>query len=212
MDSAEAALDRLCDPAAEVSAHYLIAADGRCWQLVAEAQRAWHAGQGAWGGAGDVNSRSIGIELDNAGGAPFAEAQMIVLEELLEGILARHDIPPRAVLGHADMAPGRKVDPGPLFDWPRLARQGLSVWPEVGGAEAGDVPPDLSAFLRDLARFGYPADAAPLEVLLGAFRDRFRPGAEGPLSAADCAIAAELAARWPWATPARVRGGGDARA
>src|SRR5688572_15525680 len=98
MASAEAALDRLCDPASEVSAHYLIAEDGRSWRLVEEEQRAWHAGAGRWQGRGDVNSRSIGIELANAGPLaglpPFPEPQMAALERLLDGILARWSIPP----------------------------------------------------------------------------------------------------------------------
>lgn len=126
MDSAEAALARLCDPETEVSAHYLIGADGRVWQMVDEERRAWHAGAGEWQGRGDVNSRSIGIELDNRGTHPFAEPQIAVLERLLAGIMARWDIGPDGVIGHSDSAPGRKSDPGPRFDWARLERQGLA--------------------------------------------------------------------------------------
>ena len=117
MATAEAALDRLCDPASEVSAHYLIAEDGRAFALVDEEQRAWHAGAGSWAGRGDVNSRSIGIELANAGPLaglpPFPEPQMAALERLLDGILARWSIAPAGVIAHSDMAPGRKADPGP---------------------------------------------------------------------------------------------------
>ena len=127
MDSAEAALTRLCDPVAEVSAHYLIGADGTVWQMVDEAARAWHAGAGDWLGQGDVNSRSIGIELDNRGDHPFSNPQMTVLETLLAEIMTRWHIPPDGVIGHSDSAPGRKFDPGPRFDWARLARQGLAV-------------------------------------------------------------------------------------
>jgi hypothetical protein len=115
----------LCDPAREVSCHWLIARDGTVKALVDEDRRAWHAGAGSWGGREDVNSRSIGIELDNDGASPFAAPLMDALEELLGGILARWDIPPLGVIGHSDMAPGRKRDPGPRFDWQRLARGGL---------------------------------------------------------------------------------------
>ncbi|RMH49756.1 MAG: N-acetylmuramoyl-L-alanine amidase, partial [Alphaproteobacteria bacterium] len=130
-----AALARLCDPAAEVSAHWLIGADGAVHALVPEERRAWHAGAGAWGRVTDVNSASIGIELDNPGDRPFAAAQMRALETLLDAIMARWNIPPQGVIGHSDMAPGRKRDPGARFDWFRLARAGRSVWPPgAGGA------------------------------------------------------------------------------
>ena len=154
MECAEAALARLCDPAAEVSAHYLIAEDGRVWRLVDEAARAWHAGAGIWRGAGDVNSRSIGIELANAGPLaafpPFPEPQMAALERLLDGVMARWEIPATGIIGHSDMAPGRKADPGPKFDWRRLARAGRATWPE-GGAAAGG----WGAFRAAAAAAGY---------------------------------------------------------
>jgi N-acetylmuramoyl-L-alanine amidase len=181
MASCAEALARLCDPVAEVSAHYLIDADGSVLSLVDEGARAWHAGAGEWRGAGDVNSRSIGIELANTGREPFAEAQMAALERLLAGVLARHGLGPEAVIAHSDMAPDRKGDPGPRFDWRRLAQQGLSVWPEV--AAPGD-------FTADLCAFGYPK-AAP-DTLLTAFRLRFRPWGRGPLNDTDRALAAGL--------------------
>jgi len=187
MPNCAEALARLCDPVAEVSAHYLIDTDGTVLSLVDEAARAWHAGAGEWGGAGDVNSRSIGVELVNAGTHPFAAAQITALERLLANVLDRHHLPPQAVLAHSDMAPDRKGDPGPRFDWRRLALQGLSVWPEPAAA-----PDDLGA---DLAAFGYPP-AAP-ETLLKAFRLRFRPWAPGPLDDTDRALAADLARRFP---------------
>jgi N-acetylmuramoyl-L-alanine amidase len=180
------ALKRLCDPAAEVSAHHLIDTDGRLLSLVDESARAWHAGAGSWAGLGDVNSRSIGIELANPGDRPFAAPQMAALERLLADILRRHALPPQAVIAHSDMAPGRKGDPGPRFDWRRLALAGLSVWPEK--APPGDFAADLSAF-------GYPD--APADTLLRAFRLRFRPWASGPLDATDHALAADLARRFP---------------
>lgn len=180
---------RLCDPAHEVSAHWLIGADGAVEQLVDEGLRAWHAGAGAWGAVGDVNSRSIGIELANTGAQPFSEPQMAALERLLAGILARWAIRPERVIGHSDMAPARKSDPGPRFDWRRLARVGLSVWPE---ARSGGRPAE---FLGHARRFGYPDQDEG--IILRAFRLRFRPGAEGPVDAVDVAMAADLAARFP---------------
>lgn len=188
------ALDRLCDPAAEVSAHYLIARDGRLFQLVDEDARAWHAGAGCWGAVGDVNSRSIGIELDNSGAEPFAAPLMAALEALLADVLARRAIPPERVIAHSDMAPGRKSDPGRRFDWRRLALAGLSVWPAAGSDERP--APDEAAFRAALARFGYGADW-PTPALLEAFRQRFHPYATGPLGPGDMARALDLAARFP---------------
>ena len=183
MASAEAALARLCDPAAEVSCHYLIDEDGTVFALVPEDRRAWHAGAVSWGGAGDVNSRSIGIELQNDGRSPFPERQMAVLERLVAGVMARWGIPPEGVIAHSDMAPDRKGDPGPRFDWRRLARAGLAVWPEPCA------PGDLVA---DARAFGYPEVAE--DLVLSALRLRFRPWAEGPADDGDRAIAAGLAA------------------
>ncbi|HET9067832.1 MAG TPA: N-acetylmuramoyl-L-alanine amidase [Amaricoccus sp.] len=186
MLTAEAALERLCDPAAEVSAHYLIAEDGRVWRLVAEAERAWHAGAGSWGGRGDVNSRSIGIELANAGPLygfpPFAEPQMAALERLLDGVMARWAIPPEGVIAHSDMAPERKFDPGPKFDWRRLARSGRAVWP----GEAADLG-GWEAFRGAAAAAGYAAPDGDWEPVLAAARLRFRPWAKGEPEGADVA-------------------------
>ena len=192
MADAPSALDRLCDPTAQVSAHYLIGADGRLWALVDEAARAWHAGAGGWGGVADVNSASIGIELDNPGTAPFTAPQMAVLEGLLAQVMGRWAIPPARVIGHACMAPTRKDDPGPRFDWRRLARAGLAVWPgPVAPAQAADWP----AFRAAATAFGYPE--APPDRLLAAFRARFRPRVTGPLDGVDLAILRDLAARFP---------------
>lgn len=183
MKGAQAALERLCDPAAEVSAHYLIGTDGTLWQMVAEEHRAWHAGAGEWRGQDDINSRSIGIELDNLGTHPFSAPQMAALEELMHGVMQRWSIPAAGVIGHSCMAPGRKFDPGPRFDWNRLARQGLA-------AEAGDgkVPQNLSFehFRMTAAAAGFTA-AADDDALLAAVRLRFRPWARGPLTSADFA-------------------------
>ncbi|SEF92447.1 N-acetylmuramoyl-L-alanine amidase [Jhaorihella thermophila] len=185
MHGAEAALERLCDPAAEVSAHYLIGMDGTVWQLVEESERAWHAGAGEWGGQGDVNSRSIGIELDNLGNHPFAEPQMAALERLLADIMTRWSIPPHGVIGHSDMAPGRKRDPGPRFDWARLARLGLARNP--GRTTASHEPPGFDEFRRLARAAGYD-DTIPDELLLETVRLRYRPWALGPLGAEDLAV------------------------
>ncbi|MFP7571591.1 N-acetylmuramoyl-L-alanine amidase [Marivita sp. S2033] len=187
IQSAEGARDWLCNPTAQVSAHYVIAPSGTLYQLVDEAERAWHAGAGAWGPLTDINSRSIGIEIANTGSTPFAAAQMDALDELLSDILNRHAIPPERVIGHSDMAPGRKIDPGPRFDWRRLARRGLSVWPDPTGTD------DFAANARI---FGYTASAPP-ETMLHSFRMRFRPHASGPLDDTDRALMADLANRWP---------------
>ena len=187
MADAEAALGRLCDPACEVSCHYLIGRDGTLYRMVSEDKRAWHAGEGAWAGQGDVNSRSIGIELDNDGASSFDEALMTSLEALLVDLTERHDLPAKAVIGHADMAPGRKRDPGRRFDWQRLAAENLSVWPE---------PSLRGDFMRDAAHFGYPVEAGQ-EAVLEVFRQRFRPDATGPLNTADEAMMAGLARQFP---------------
>lgn len=189
MDSCEAACRALCDPAREVSAHYLISEAGDVTALVDEDMRAWHAGAGEWAGRGDVNSRSIGIELSNTGYTPFAARQIAALEALLPGILSRWSIAPEGVIAHSDMAPGRKIDPGPRFDWQRLARQGLTVWPEPR-----DSAVDRGRFRADAARFGYPEMED--DLLLATLRLRFRPRHEGPLDARDMGIMADLAARF----------------
>ncbi len=191
MEGHEAALDRLCDPAAEVSAHYLIGLDGHIWRLVRESLRAWHAGVGEWGGKGDVNSRSIGIELVNGAALdaypPFPEPQMAALEGLLRDILNRWQLLPEAVIAHSDLAPDRKVDPGPKFDWQRLAINGLGV----AATPFTQEDPEWSTFLEGAQLFGYPA-REPNE-LLQAFRLRFRPTALGrPLEPQDVALISAL--------------------
>lgn len=181
MASAAAALDRLCAPEAAVSAHYLIAEDGAVWRLVAEERRAWHAGVSFWRGRRDINGASIGIELVNPGHDfgyhAFPEAQMAALEALCQGILARHPIPARHVIGHSDVAPQRKEDPGELFDWARLARAGIGLWP----AAPAPYPPQTMADLqRLLAAIGYETprsgrlDAETQRVVV-AFQRHFRP-------------------------------------
>lgn len=196
MATAESAVERLCDPGARVSCHYVIAEDGRLWQLVREEARAWHAGLGGWGAVREVNSRSIGIELANGGTHPFPDPQMRVLEALMRGIMARWHIPPERVIGHSDVAPDRKDDPGPHFDWRRLALQGLAIWPQGGGGVA-----EGAAFRSLSAQIGYGADFTDAEVLT-ALRLRWRPWAHDPaaprpLEEADMIVLAEMAARFP---------------
>lgn len=184
MNSAQAALERLCDPEAEVSAHYLIGVDGTVWSMVAEDVRAWHAGTGSWKGRGDVNSRSIGIELDNRGDHPFPNPQMVALEDLLSDVMARWGIHPQGVIGHSDMAPERKQDPGPRFDWQRLERQRLARPRGTGARPGGALCPQF----RELAReVGYPEEIDDT-ILLNAIRSRYRPWAKGPLTLDDLVV------------------------
>jgi len=189
MASAEAACRALSNPETEVSAHYLIAPDGTLMSLVAEENRAWHAGAGRWGGVLDVNSHSIGIELSNDGFSPFSNRLMDALDLLLTQIRARWAIPAHRVIAHSDLAPGRKIDPGARFDWQRLARAGHAVWPDTQDAQP-------ETFRAHAQAFGYTAEV-PDDTLLKAFRLRFRPWAQGPLDASDAGLAADLAARFP---------------
>jgi N-acetylmuramoyl-L-alanine amidase len=169
MTSAEAALDRLCDPAARVSAHYTIGEDGTIYAMVPEDRRAWHAGVSHWAGATDINARSIGIELVNPGHEfgyrGFPDAQVAALITLCHSILVRHPIPSARVLGHSDVAPARKEDPGELFPWPRLAGAGIGLWPQRRESDLG---------ADALARFGYDP-AAPPDKVITAFQRHFRP-------------------------------------
>jgi N-acetylmuramoyl-L-alanine amidase len=184
MVDAASALDRLCDPAAEVSAHYLIEEDGTIWRLVEEARRAWHAGRSFWVGERDVNGVSIGIELVNPGHEfgyrPFPQSQMTALVALCRDILGRHAVPPQRVLGHSDVAPQRKRDPGELFDWPLLARAGIGLWPDFAATTAQGAALAADEVQRILARIGYEApatatfDAATRETII-AFQRHFRP-------------------------------------
>ncbi|MEN3931308.1 N-acetylmuramoyl-L-alanine amidase [Microvirga sp. W0021] len=132
MPDAGEALQRLCNPVAEVSCHYFIFEDGRTLQLVPEARRAWHAGVSSWAGQKDINSRSIGIEIANPGHEgglpPFPEAQIKAVIALCRDIAQRWQIKPQDILGHSDIAPGRKVDPGELFPWEQLHREGIGHW------------------------------------------------------------------------------------
>ena len=207
METPSAALDRLCDPEAKVSAHYLIEPDGALWRLAPDESRAWHAGVSFWGGGDaslsdvDINSRSIGIELAHVGHdasgvcAPFADAQMTTLTSLLSQLLDRWAIPPQGVLGHSDVAPGRKIDPGEKFDWARLARSGLAEEsPSLGPASLREEGEVATAFRSELKRIGY--GDWPQEALEDAFRRRWRPRALGAaLTVEDLQLAEALASR-----------------
>jgi N-acetylmuramoyl-L-alanine amidase len=173
MQSAEAAIARLADAQARVSAHYVVAEDGTVLQMVEEANRAWHAGRSWWRGLTDINSASIGIEIVNPGHefgyVPFPRPQMDAVVALVADIVARHRIAPANVVGHSDIAPSRKQDPGELFDWPRLAALGLAAAP------APSLDPGWSdpGFLAALGRYGYDI-TAPTEAVI-AFQRRHRP-------------------------------------
>jgi len=166
-DTADKALATLTDPRRKVSAHYLIARDGAVLQLVDEAARAWHAGESWWGGMTDLNSASIGIELDNTGEEAFAEPQIAALLALLDDLAARYQIPRANVLGHGDIAPGRKVDPSRLFPWPRLAQRGFGLWCDEPPAAP---PPGFDAALG-LQALGY--DTSVPAAARAAFRRHF---------------------------------------
>ncbi len=191
MTDARAALDRLCDPAAKVSAHYLVDEDGAVHRLVEETRRAWHAGRAVWRECTDVNGASIGIELVNPGHEfgyrPFSDAQMDAVIALARDILARHPIPARNVVGHSDVAPARRADPGELFDWARLAAVGVGLWPapEVRGEmgltlRAGDAGLAVAELQAALAEIGYGVARdglydEGLAAVVTAFQRHFRP-------------------------------------
>jgi N-acetylmuramoyl-L-alanine amidase len=191
MESAQAALDHMCDPAAKVSAHYLVDEAGEVTALVPEDKRAWHAGAASWAGVTDINGCSIGIEIANpgheSGSPPYAAPQMAALEALAGEIVARHGIARLRVLGHSDVAPLRKRDPGERFDWRRLARAGIGAWPDKLAARAaspgfslGDTGEGVGEFQKSLTRFGYAAvaDGAYGDVtqaIVVAFQRHWRP-------------------------------------
>lgn len=190
MPTASEALQRLCNPITEVSAHYFIFEDGRILQLVPEARRAWHAGVSFWAGEQDVNSRSIGVEIANPGHEdtlqPFPVEQIQATISLCKDIIGRWSIKPERILAHSDIAPGRKVDPGELFPWQQLHREGVGHWvPPVSNDHGhafcrGDQGKPVEAFQAMLAFYGYGIEidgefGEQTEAVVAAFQRHFRP-------------------------------------
>jgi N-acetylmuramoyl-L-alanine amidase len=207
MAAGPAALQRLTDPAAKVSSHYLIEEDGRVFQLVDEGSRAWHAGRSHWRGIDDVNSASIGIELVNPGHdigyRPFPEAQMSALMPLMAEIVGRHAVTRGNIVGHSDIAPSRKMDPGELFDWERLAAVRLAL-PRPRKYLVDPMWED-SGFLLALERFGY--QVTETEAAVRAFQRRFRPERiDGVICGETRAILLSLLTGGDKAAAARVSG------
>lgn len=201
MESGGAALERMCDPASEVSAHFMIWEDGRVSQLVDESKRAWHAGIGHWQGDTDLNSCSIGIEMVNGGhnftsahGAlpPYPDAQIGSVVSLAMEMIKRFAIPQTRIVGHSDIAPARKEDPGEHFPWARLAANGIGFWPVtpacpvatpllIGrGLDKGDAGPPVKRLQEMLARIGYGLNCSGIydeitEATVCAFQRRWLP-------------------------------------
>jgi N-acetylmuramoyl-L-alanine amidase len=182
MRTAEEALARLCDPEAKVSSHYTVDEEGRIYRHVDESKRARHAGVSYWAGERDVNNRSIGIEIVNPGHefgyVPFPNAQITAVIDLAHDILARHPIPPRRVVGHSDIAPSRKMDPGELFPWVSLAREGIGLFPDSISITEFVTPASEIEFSAMLSSYGYgisPNVAVPLSAVVAAFQRHFRP-------------------------------------
>lgn len=172
MRSGAAALDRMCEAAAKVSAHYMVELDGTIYQLVDENNRAWHAGVSSWHAKTNINQRSIGIEIVNRGHefgyTPFPRPQMQAVVALCKEILNRHEIPPGNVVGHSDVAPARKQDPGELFDWKLLADCGIGLFPSQAQIfQASYVSPS--------ALFQYGYDTNDFTSTITAFQRHFRP-------------------------------------
>ncbi len=193
MATCELAIERLCSPMHEVSCHYLISEKGKIFQLVKEEMRAWHAGAGEWQGLEDINSRSIGIELANKGNHPFPLPQIYSLEEILSQLMCKWKIPNHNIIGHSDMAVGRKFDPGHKFDWRGLSLNELTIWPNSEFSE----PVDIDEFVSLAKKFGYSAPISSssgesLISLLESFRARFRPWAKGRLNEQDMGCLRDL--------------------
>lgn len=182
-NSLERALSTLTSPENKVSAHYLIGRDGKTVQLVDENARAWHAGRSWWGGYTDINSASLGIELDNDGHEPFADVQIDALLALLADIRQRYNIPAANFVGHADVSPTRKDDPSALFPWQRLAERGFGLW---CAAPLSPAPPGFDLTLA-LTAMGY--DPAAPEASRRAFRQHFWRGEAEPSSDQESAVA-----------------------
>ena len=189
MPTAQDAIDRLRDPAARVSSHYVVEEDGTVWRLVGEGRRAWHAGVSHWRGRTVLNDCSIGVEIVNPGHdwgySDFPALQMAAVCDLCLGVLARNPIPARNVVAHSDVAPDRKRDPGELFDWQGLAENGVGLWP--GNPDADQDADDARSMLDAI---GYRTDL-PLDIVLRAFQLHWWP--ESVTGLADRGTLARLA-------------------
>jgi len=207
MRTAQEAIDRLRDPAAHVSSHYVVDEDGAVLRLVPEAMRAWHAGTSYWRGHSELNARSIGIEIVNPGHEwgyrDFPVLQLAAVCDLCLGILSRHPIPARNVLAHSDVAPDRKEDPGELFDWRSLAENGVGLWPtgipDLGAQGAIRDPASLNDVRTALGDIGYQVASEgafdpALATVLRAFQRHWRP--EAVTGEADAGTRARLSALW----------------
>lgn len=203
MDSAEAALTKLTDPAAKVSCHYLIDEKGNIFQLVDEEKRAWHAGVSSWLGKDDVNSRSIGIEISNRNNEPYTKEQLFSLTLLCKDIMFRHKIEPQNIIGHSDVAPDRKQDPGAHFPWEKLSRHGIGAWPKPTAADQFNAaavarsPKKLKELFND-AGYGVGAfgkNKPKLKEIVMAFQRHFEPGVFSDKDAAPGKATAETVAR-----------------
>lgn len=193
MESGDAALARMRDPEAKVSAHYMVREDGRIVRLVAENGRAWHAGVSKWQGLDDLNSRSVGIEIVNGGHdypapggqlPPYPDVQVAAVIALSRQIMAHYAIPPKGLVGHSDIAPSRKIDPGEHFPWQRLAEAGLGLWPQPDtGAACVWSGGDASCLNAHLAAIGY--DITDVPAALRAFQRRWMPASITGMADAD---------------------------
>lgn len=195
METADLARERLCDPQAEVSAHWLVTEDGRPECLVDEDKRAWHAGVGSWNGVTDINSASVGVEIVNGGHnvltpegdlPPYPDVQILAVIKLCKDIIARYDIQAANVVGHSDIAPDRKEDPGEHFPWAGLAAAGVGHWPRDLSDdhrilfELGDRDRGISVIQRGLADLGYGISVTgclddPTQAVIRALQRRYRP-------------------------------------
>ena len=178
MKSTEAALERLSDPVSEVSCHYLIDEKGNVYAMVDEEKRAWHAGVSEWQGKDDINSRSIGIEISNRGNENFTSEQMGILALLCNDLMHRHKIPPENIIGHSDIAPDRKQDPGPFFPWKKMAHYDVGIWPKPTMKDKfnASAAAKNEKYLRKMfAKAGYGVDNPKFEEVVAAFQSRYEP-------------------------------------
>lgn len=196
MKTAEDAIRRLSDPASGVSSHYVVGADGQVYRLVNEDKRAWHAGNSFWDGHSDLNTTSVGIEIDNDGTSPYPAVQMQALTALSLEIVKRHKIKAAYVIGHSDIAPDRKQDPGAHFDWKALAASGIGIWPVPTQADYSTSAAWGGKTVADnLVKLGFKSGNT-LSILVTAFQRHFQPevfNGKGKVGIADGETRARIA-------------------